>query len=43
LKKLAGENLLRVLKQAETVSARLKKERPPSNKTIQQLDGKVAQ
>jgi len=25
------------------VSARLKKERPPSNKTIQQLDGKVAQ
>ena len=43
LKKLAGENLLRVLKQAEVVSARLKKERPPSNKTIQQLDGKVAQ
>jgi membrane dipeptidase len=43
LKKLAGENLLRVLKQAETVSARLKKERPPSTKTIQQLDGKVAQ
>ena len=43
LKKLAGENLLRVLKQAETVSARLKKERPPSNKTIEQLDGKVAQ
>jgi membrane dipeptidase len=43
LRKLAGENLLRVLKQAETVSARLKKERPPSTKTIQQLDGKVAQ
>jgi membrane dipeptidase len=43
LRKLAGENLLRVLKQAETVSARLKKERPPSNRTIQQLDGKVAQ
>jgi membrane dipeptidase len=43
LRKLAGENVLRVLKQAEAVSARLKKERPPSNKTIQQLDGKVAQ
>ena len=43
LKKLAGENVLRVLKQAEVVSARLKKERPPSTKTIQQLDGKVAQ
>ena len=40
--KLAGENVLRVLKQAEVVSARLKKERPPSTKTIQQLDGKVA-
>jgi membrane dipeptidase len=43
LRKLAGENLLRVLKQAEVVSARLKKEGPPSTKTIQQLDGKVAQ
>jgi membrane dipeptidase len=43
LRKLAGENVLRVLKQAETVSARLKKERAPSTKTIQQLDGKVAQ
>ncbi len=43
LKKLAGDNVLRVLKQAEVVSARLKKERPPSTKTIQQLDGKVAQ
>src|SRR6478672_2681313 len=43
LKKLAGDNVLRALKQAEVVSARLKKERPPSTKTIQQLDGKVAQ
>jgi membrane dipeptidase len=43
LRKLAGENLLRVMKQAEAVSARLKKERPPSTKTIQELDGKVAQ
>jgi membrane dipeptidase len=43
LKKLAGDNVLRALKQAEAVSARLKKERPPSTKTIQQMDGKVAQ
>jgi membrane dipeptidase len=39
LRKLAGENLLRVLKRAEAVSARLKRERPPSTKTIQELDG----
>jgi membrane dipeptidase len=43
LRKLAGENVLRVLKRAEVVSARLRKERAPSTKTIQQLDGKVAQ
>ena len=39
LRKLAGENLLRVLKQAETVSARLKQQRAASTKTIQELDG----
>ena len=39
LRKLAGENLLRVLKRAEAVSARLKRERPASNRTIQELDG----
>ncbi len=38
LRKLAGENVLRVLRQAELVSARLKKTRPPSNATIDQLD-----
>jgi len=43
LRKLAGDNVLRALKQAEAVSARLKKQRPPSTKTIQQMDGKVAQ
>ena len=43
LRKLAGDNVLRALKQAEAVSARLKKQRPPSTKTIQQLDAKVAQ
>jgi membrane dipeptidase len=43
LRKLAGENVLRALKQTETVSARLKRQRAPSTKTIQELDGKVAQ
>jgi len=38
LRKLAGENLLRVFAQAERVSARLRKSRAPSTKTIQQLD-----
>ena len=42
LKKLAGENVLRALKQAEQVAARLQKERPPSYKTIAELDGKQA-
>jgi membrane dipeptidase len=40
LRKVAGENLLRAWAQAERVSARLKKERKASNKTIQELDGK---
>jgi membrane dipeptidase len=39
LRKLAGENLLRAFGRAEDVSARLKRERPPSTATIQQLDG----
>ncbi len=41
LRKLAGENILRVLGQAERVAARLQRERPPSIRTIQQLDGAV--
>jgi len=40
LKGLAGENVLRALKGAETVSALLRKRRPASTKTIQQLDGR---
>jgi len=40
LRKLAGENILHVLEQAEQVAARLQKTRPPSTKTIAQLDGK---
>jgi membrane dipeptidase len=40
LRKLAGENILRVMEQAEQVAAGLQKTRPPSTKTIAQLDGK---
>ena len=38
LKKLAGENVLHAFARAEAVSARLRKERSPSNKTIAELD-----
>ena len=41
LRKVVGENLLRVFAQAETVAARLQSERPPSTATIQQLDHPV--
>lgn len=41
LRGLAGENVLRVLARAEVVAARLRKERPASTKTIQQLDRKI--
>lgn len=40
LKKLAGENVLRVLSRTEQVASRLQKTRTPSTKTIVQLDGK---
>ena len=40
LKKLAGENVIRVLRQAERVAARLQRERPPSTATIEQLDAR---
>jgi membrane dipeptidase len=40
LRKLAGENILRAMRQAESVAARLKRERGPSTATIEQLDGK---
>jgi len=40
LEKLAGGNLVRALGEAETVAARLRKERPPSTATIEGLDGK---
>jgi membrane dipeptidase len=38
LKKLANGNILRTLREAEQVAARLQKERAPSTKTIDQLD-----
>ena len=39
LKKLAGQNLLRALQRAETVAARLQKERPASTITIESMAG----
>lgn len=39
LRKLAGENLLRVMRQAEAVARRLQRERGPSTATIGELDG----
>ena len=41
LMKLAGENLLRAMREAERTARRLQRERPPSTKTIQELDGSV--
>jgi membrane dipeptidase len=38
LRKLAGNNLLRVLRAAESTAARLQRERQPSTRTIEQLD-----
>jgi membrane dipeptidase len=38
---VAGENVLRVLARTEVVAARLRKERPASTRTIQQLDRKI--
>jgi membrane dipeptidase len=39
LRKLAGENVLRVMRQAEAVSQRLRAARPASSATIESLDG----
>lgn len=40
LRKLAGENILRVMERAEAVSARLRASRPASTATIGALDGR---
>jgi len=42
MRKLAGENLLRVLRTAERVARRLQRERPPSTATIEALDRSVS-
>jgi membrane dipeptidase len=39
LAKLASGNILRAMRQAETVARRLQATRPPSTATIEQLDG----
>ncbi|HEY8470847.1 MAG TPA: dipeptidase [Longimicrobiales bacterium] len=39
LAKLAGGNILRAWREAERVAARLQRERPPSTRTIEELDG----
>ncbi|MEP7382490.1 MAG: dipeptidase [Gemmatimonadota bacterium] len=41
LRKVAGENVLRVMAANEKVAARLQRERPASNKTIEELDGRT--
>jgi membrane dipeptidase len=38
LAKLAGQNLLRVMRRVEVVAAQLQRDTPPSNATIEQLD-----
>ena len=38
LRKLAGDNVLRALTQAEKAAKRIQKVRPPSTKTIQEMD-----
>jgi membrane dipeptidase len=42
LRKLAGENVLRAMHQAEIVAARLQRTRPPSTATIEKLDHPTA-
>ncbi len=39
VRKVAGGNVLRALRGAETTAARLQAERPPSEATIEELDG----
>ena len=41
LRQLAGENVLRVMRKAERTARRLQRERPPSTRTIEELDGSV--
>ena len=41
LEGIAGLNVLRVMRQAEAVAARLQKERPPSDVRIEEVDKPV--
>jgi len=41
LRKLAADNMLRVMRRAEAVARRLQAERGPSTATIEELDGLV--
>ncbi len=40
LRKLAGENILRVMSEAQRVASRLQRERPASTRTLLELDGR---
>ena len=40
LSQLAGENLLRVMRETEATAMRLQRERPPSTRTYEELDGR---
>ena len=40
VKKILGLNVLRVMRKAEQVAARLQRSRPPSTATLEQLDGR---
>jgi hypothetical protein len=42
VKQVAGGNLLRVFDRVEEVAERLRKERPASEATIEELDGEAA-
>lgn len=41
LRKVVGENLLRAWREAETTARRLQRERDPSTRTIEELDGTI--
>jgi membrane dipeptidase len=43
LAKLAGENVLRAMREAETAARRIQRERGPSTATIEQLDGGISE
>ena len=43
MRKVAGENLLRAWREAEAVARRLQRERPPSTRTIGQLNRTIGQ